>query len=221
MGKSIYTSSRLWLMIWGTLGLLLLLYVTIAALVKPSHERSVQNTNNNSAINGKNPTLASGPFLIDEMADFTLAFPPREAPQIPFQYKDKDLTLDDFKGKTILVNFWATWCAPCLKELPSLDRLQGALGGDKFEIIAIAADPRGPEIAQKFLNNLDISHLSLYSDRRLLFASAIGGANILPVSILYDPRGNEVGRLIGEANWDSSSAKNLIKGVIEGQAIKR
>ena len=139
---------------------------------------------------------------------------PRGSPDIAFDYEGAAVRLSDFRGKVILVNFWATWCAPCLKELPSLDALQDQLGGRKFEVIAIAADPRGPEVAQEYLDRLNIANLKLYADPRLIFASAIGGANVLPVSILYDAKGNEIGRLVGDADWTSPEAIRLVESAI-------
>ncbi len=193
---------RFWLMIWGGLGAVIMVYVIISALIKP-------NIDNSPA------------FLTGEMADFTLAFPPRNAPAIPFEHKGEMISLEDFKGKTVLVNFWATWCPPCLKELPSLNRLQNQFDKTRFEVVAIAADPRGPEAAGAYLDKLEIDQLDLYADPRLLFASAIGGANILPVSILYSANGREIGRLTGEAVWDSPEAIRLINAAIKGQKIKR
>ncbi|MBL4619587.1 MAG: TlpA family protein disulfide reductase, partial [Marinicaulis sp.] len=124
------------------------------------------------------------------------------------------VSLKDFRGKVVLLNFWATWCAPCLKELPSLDALEARLGGRDFEVVAIAADPRGPEVAAEFLDRLNITNLKLYTDPRLIFATSIGGADILPVSILYDARGNEIGRLVGEADWTSPEAIQLVESAI-------
>ncbi|MEL6113407.1 MAG: redoxin domain-containing protein [Pseudomonadota bacterium] len=193
---------RFWLMVWSAIGSLILVYVLIASSLKPPARGA-----------------DTKPMLVGEMADFTPAFPPRPAPEIPFQSGDDMITLQDFRGQVVLVNFWATWCAPCLKELPSLDALQEKLGDQNFKVVAIAADPRGPEVARGFLDKLDISNLDLYSDPRLLFAAAIGGANVLPVSILYDPSGTEIGRLTGEAVWDSPEAIRLIRAVIDGREI--
>ena len=81
---------------------------------------------------------------------------------------------------------------------------------DEFQVVAIASDPRGPEAAQDYLDRLEIKNLKLYADPNLQLVSAIGGANILPVSILYDAKGREVGRLVGEADWASAEAKRLV-----------
>jgi len=193
---------RFWLLVFSAAGVLFLVYVIVAASVQPRGQGAASALNRDRSL------------LTGEMADFEYAFPPRAAPQIAFQYEGRDLTLDDFRGRAVLVNFWATWCAPCLKELPSLDALEAELGGRGFEVVAIAADPRGPETARAFLDRLNITKLKLYADPRLLFVSAIGGANVLPVSILYDANGREVGRLVGEADWSSKEAIRLVASVI-------
>ena len=144
--------------------------------------------------------------------------PPREdAPAMTSPLVDENgagFAMADLGEGPVLVNFWATWCAPCLKELPSLDMLEADLGGRKFEVVAIAADPRGPEVARQFLDRLGIEHLKLYADPDLKFAFAIGGADILPVSILYDAKGQEVGRLVGEADWSAPEARRLIESAL-------
>ncbi len=193
---------RLWLMIVGGAGVLWLVYVIIAASVKPRDDAPP------SAL------AMDRSLLVGEMADFEYAFPPRSAPEIPFEYEGAAISLNKFRGKAVLVNFWATWCAPCLKELPSLDVLQGRLGGRKFQVVAIAADPQGPKTAQAYLDRLGIENLALYADPRLAMATSIGGANVLPVSVLYDAKGREVGRLIGEADWSSPEAQRLVESAL-------
>ncbi len=207
-------SPRFWLIIWGSIGAIFLVYLAISSSLpqKNSWSQSGQTPVSQAAV---------GPFLVGDMTDFTPAFPPRRAPEIPFTHQGKEIYLKQFRDKVVLVNFWATWCAPCLKELPSLNNLQKQFDTNEFEIVAIAADPRGPKVAQDYLSKLNIDTLQLYADPRLLFASAIGGANVLPVSILYDTKGNEIGRLVGEAVWDSPEAINLIKAAVNKQKITR
>jgi len=194
-------SPRFWLLVWGGIGMAVMAFVLIAASLKPGERDNVK-------------------LITGEMADFTLAFPPRPAPQIPFEAEGGMRTLDDFRGKVVLVNFWATWCAPCLKEMPSLDTLQGQLGGDDFAVVAIATDPKGREEAARYLARLETNNLALYTDPRLLFASAIGGTDGLPISILYDRDGSEIGRLVGAADWSSPEAIRLIRAVMGGDAVR-
>jgi len=127
-----FRQPRFWLLLWGGAGSLALVYFIIAASVQPRGDNQPSALNHDTVL------------LTGEMADFVYAFPPRGAPKISFDYEGRQISLADFRGRAVLVNFWATWCAPCLKELPSLDALQEKLGGRKFEVVAIAADPRGP-----------------------------------------------------------------------------
>ena len=194
---------RLWLVIWGGLGAAFLGYFLIAASLKPRDAASNSATSCNQPL--RDPALAKG-----EMADFVYAFARRAAPDATFFKDGAPIRLQDFAGKTVLVNFWASWCAPCLKELPSLDGLQQALGSETFEVVAVAADPTGPETARAYLDRLNINNLTFYTDEKLRLASAVGGANVLPISILYDRSGREIGRLVGEADWESEEALALV-----------
>ena len=194
--------TRFWLVAWGAIGAAAVLYLIIAASVQPGDDAAPSALDHDRSL------------LVGDMADFEYAYPPRGAPVIAFEHEGESISLADFRGKVVLVNFWATWCAPCLKELPSLDALEAQLGGRDFEVVAVAADPRGPEAARQFLDRLNIANLKLYADPRLMLAPSIGGANVLPVSILYDARGNEVGRLIGEADWASPEAVRLVESAI-------
>jgi len=137
----------------------------------------------------------------------------RETPPLPpttiFSSADEQtFTLEELRGKTVLVNVWATWCAPCLAEMPSLDRLQGQRGGDDFQVVTISIDRTKYEPA-KFFNDNGIKNLSPWHDG----SYGIPGNLQLrgyPTTIIYNPQGREVAILEGEAEWDSPEALALV-----------
>lgn len=125
----------------------------------------------------------------------------------------KPTSFASFKGKIVLVNLWATWCVPCRKELPDLDRLQGELGSDSFQVVAISLDRGTPDKPRKLIEEMKLANLALFHDptARLGFAiKAIG----MPVTLLLDRQGREVGRLVGPAEWASEDAKRLIRAAV-------
>lgn len=136
---------------------------------------------------------------------------PAELPEVSFtDEKGESKTLADFKGKTILLNLWATWCAPCREEMPSLDRLQAELGGDNFEVIALSIDRGGVEASKRFLEEIKVTSLATYVDAS---GKATKPLHVIgmPTTLLIDADGREVGRLVGPAHWDSPAAKKLIE----------
>ncbi len=125
----------------------------------------------------------------------------------------KALTLEKWKGRVVLLNLWATWCAPCRKEMPDLASLQKQIGGDDFEVVAISVDRKGVKASGRFLVEAKATALNLYIDestRVLGKMKAIG----LPLTVLIDRSGKEIGRLTGPAVWDSKEAIVLIKTAI-------
>lgn len=139
---------------------------------------------------------------------------PLDMPEVRF--KDEtgaDMTLAAFKGKTVLLNLWATWCAPCRKEMPSLDRLQAALGSDKFEVVALSLDRAGVEAARKFYDEIGVKSLKLYIDSTMRAGNSLKAVG-MPTTILIDAEGRERGRLPGPAEWDSAEAKEIIAKVM-------
>ncbi|MEO0880233.1 MAG: TlpA disulfide reductase family protein [Pseudomonadota bacterium] len=216
-----FKSPRLWLFIWGGAGLILGASILISAALeadgRPGAPRQASAAGPENTAQCKRSVARKHPdFLTGEMADFTYAFTERRAPGQNFVHAGETTSMAAFKGRVTLVNFWATWCPPCLRELPSLDALEAALGGDDFEVVAVAADPRGPQAAGEYLERLNIKNLKLYTDEQLRFASAVGEVStVLPVSILYDREGLEIGRLVGEADWQSAEARALIGNLID------
>ena len=136
---------------------------------------------------------------------------PEPLPNVAFQDGDgKPVSLDSFRGRVVLLNLWATWCLPCRKEMPALDRLQAALGSADFEVVALSIDRAGAAGARKFLDGLRVSKLKLYADPSAKLGNefkAIG----LPTTLLIDRQGREIGRLVGPAEWDDAEAQTLVK----------
>jgi thiol-disulfide isomerase/thioredoxin len=149
------------------------------------------------------------------MAAFVFRKEPEALAPIKFQDAEgKERTLADWRGKVVLLNLWATWCLPCRKEMPSLDRLQKDLGSDRFEVVAISVDRKGAEASRKFLADTGVERLALYVDPTARMSAELKVVG-LPATLLVDAQGREVGRLLGPAEWDSDEAKRLIRAVVE------
>lgn len=117
--------------------------------------------------------------------------------------------LSDWRGKVVLLNFWATWCAPCREEMPSLDRLEAELGGEDFAVVTVATGRNPLPGIKKFFEEEGIETLPILTDARQELARAMGVRG-LPVTVVLDREGHEVARLIGDAEWDTDAAKSLI-----------
>jgi thiol-disulfide isomerase/thioredoxin len=130
----------------------------------------------------------------------------------------KPRTLDDFKGKTVLLNLWATWCVPCRKEMPSLDALEGKLGSDKFAVVAVNIDTRNLDKPKAWLNEVGVKRLGYYADpsaKVFQDLKAIGKAFGMPTTLLVDPAGCELGALAGPAEWASEDAVRLVEAALK------
>ena len=150
-----------------------------------------------------------------DMKKMTIANNTTSAPKtIFFDTGGKELTLNDFKGRLTLVNFWATWCAPCRKEMPSLEVLSNQIGGDTFQVVTIATMRSSEAAVKKFFNDNNIIDLPKFRDPKGYLARASGVA-ALPLTILLDRNGNEISRLIGDANWAQDETIEFIKKAIE------
>jgi thiol-disulfide isomerase/thioredoxin len=148
------------------------------------------------------------------MAAFVFRKQPEALPEVKFQDAEgKQRTLADWRGKVVLLNLWATWCVPCRREMPALDRLQQELGSDRFEVVAVSVDRKGIEGARKFLDETKAGKLALYVDPTTRLTSELRAVG-LPATLLIDRQGREIGRLLGPAEWDSEDAKRLIRAAL-------
>jgi len=151
-----------------------------------------------------------------ELRQFIPADPPRPAPAISVtDGAGNALTLADFRGRFVLVNLWATWCEPCIREMPSLDRLQGALGGADFAILLISQDRGGERVVAPFFEKLGLARLKTALDPQSTAGRAFAVRG-LPTSIVIDARGRVVGRVEGAAEWDSGAMMAALKPFLEG-----
>jgi thiol-disulfide isomerase/thioredoxin len=155
------------------------------------------------------------PFARGEVAAVNVAKSPLKVPNLAFEdAAGKKLTLADFKGRTVLLNLWATWCVPCRKEMPTLDALEGALGAKDFQVVAVNIDTRDPDKPKRFLKDIGISKLAYYADpsaKAFQDLKAIGRAFGMPTTMLIDRQGCEIGTIAGPADWASPDAVKLIQ----------
>lgn len=123
-------------------------------------------------------------------------------------------SLSEFEGRWVLLNFWATWCAPCRHEMPSLDRLEAEIGGGDFAVIPVATGRNPLPGIRKFFDETDIAHLPILRDPGQKLSREMGVLG-LPVTAILDPEGREIARLTGDAEWDSESAKAILQLLID------
>jgi thiol-disulfide isomerase/thioredoxin len=162
------------------------------------------------------------PLAHGEVAALTMASKPLKLPDLAFEDgSGMPKKLSDWQGKTVLVNLWATWCVPCRKEMPALDRLQTKLKGPNFEVVAINIDTRDPAKPKNFLKDANLTALGFFSDDKAkVFQDlrGIGRALGMPTSVLVDAKGCEIATIAGPAEWDSDDALTLIRAAVGPQA---
>lgn len=166
----------------------------------------------------RKPEVAPGDnkgLKLGAMAAFVTKKVPEALPDIEFEDgAGKPVKLSDFKGRTVLLNLWATWCAPCREEMPALNRLQQELGSDAFEVVALSLDRQGLEASKKFLDDVKATALKPYIDATAKQGTALKLVG-MPTTILINKEGLEYGRLAGPAEWDSTDAKALIQDAMK------
>ncbi len=165
---------------------------------------------------GANPVVADVASLRDgDMKKLALHDAPVVIPEaVLLDADDAEHSLADFRGKWVVLNFWATWCAPCRHEMPSLDRLQVAM--PDLAVVPVATGRNAVEGIKRFFEEAEIKSLPILRDPKSQLARGMGVMG-LPVTVILNPEGQEVARLIGDAEWDSDSAKAVLAALMAGQ----
>ena len=158
------------------------------------------------------------PLAHGEVAALTMATAALRLPDLAFEDAGgQPKRLSDWRGRTVLVNLWATWCVPCRKEMPALDSLQAQLGGADFEVVAINIDTRDPEKPKNFMKDANLTRLGYFADSKAKVfqdLKGIGKALGMPTSILVDGQGCEIATIAGPAEWASDDAIKLLKAAM-------
>jgi thiol-disulfide isomerase/thioredoxin len=158
------------------------------------------------------------PLARGEVAALAVARTPFRLPDLAFKDRDgREHTLNDWRGRVVLLNLWATWCVPCRKEMPALDTLQADLGGAKFDVVAVNIDTRDAQKPLAFLKDIGVTHLTYYSDQSAKVFQDLkiaGKAFGMPTTLLIDPSGCEIGEMAGPAEWGSADGLKLVNAIV-------
>ncbi|MEM1386053.1 MAG: TlpA disulfide reductase family protein [Pseudomonadota bacterium] len=153
---------------------------------------------------------------VGDMRKLVFHAEPEAVPDVAFMDEsDNPLDLSQFQGQYTLVNFWATWCAPCRHEMPSLSALQDTLGSDDFKVVTIASGRNPVAAMRRFFEEIEVDNLPLYRDPKQALSRQMAVLG-LPITVLVDPEGREIARLRGDADWASDEAVALIEAVLNG-----
>jgi thiol-disulfide isomerase/thioredoxin len=158
------------------------------------------------------------PLAHGEVAAFAVADPSRRLPDLAFRDgSGAERHLADWRGRTVLLNLWATWCVPCRKEMPALAALEEKLGGPGFEVVAVNIDTRDPAKPRAWLKEVGIARLAYYADpsaKVFQDLKVVGRAAGMPTTLLVDPAGCELGTVAGPAEWASDDAVKLVTAAL-------
>ena len=173
------------------------LYLAFVALANPADAEIAEN------------------LLVGDMRGLVVHEAPQEVPEATFLDVDgAEHTLEPFLGRHVVLNFWATWCAPCRHEMPSLDALQAQLGGEHFAVVTVAVGRNPPQGIRRFFEEEGIENLPTYRDTSQQFARGMSVLG-LPITVMLDPEGREIARLRGDADWASPEAVALVRALID------
>jgi len=149
--------------------------------------------------------------------NFVLHDKPAPVAQIAFDDAEGHAhKLQDFSGKVLVLNVWATWCVPCRTEMPTLDRLQGNMGSADFEVVPVSIDRGGIETVRRFYGEIGVRNLAMYADSSGQVLRQVGALG-LPTTLLVDRGGQEIGRVVGPAEWDAPEVAEFLKTVISNR----
>jgi len=194
----------------------LAILIVLAGVYGIAHRRS--NPADAACQAAVNTAKRIAPLVRGEVAAFTPAHTPLRVPDLAFKdAKGRDVALADWRGRTVLLNLWATWCVPCRREMPALDALQALLGGADFQVVAVNIDTRDPQKPLAFLKDVGITHLTYFSDpsaRVFEDLKTAGKAFGMPTTIILDSSGCEIGNMAGPAEWASDDGVRLVGAAI-------
>jgi thiol-disulfide isomerase/thioredoxin len=203
----------------GVVALIALLIAGGAAFLYVKGGPSGKKESSPACVASQKLASSLAPLAKGEVAAMAIAKEPEPMPDLVFNGPDgKRMTLADFKGKTVLLNIWATWCVPCRQEMPALDRLQKAAGSDKFEVVAVNVDTSRLDRPKTFLGESGVINLAYYADPKadIFFQLKQAGKVLgLPTTFLVDPSGCQIGLMSGPAAWDSADAQALVAKAAE------
>jgi thiol-disulfide isomerase/thioredoxin len=194
----------------------LAILIVLAGVYGIAHRRS--NPADAACQAAVNTAKRIAPLVRGEVAAFTPARAALRVPDLAFKdAKGRDVALADWRGRTVLLNLWATWCVPCRHEMPALDALQALLGGADFQVVAVNVDTRDPQKPLAFLKEVGITHLAYFSDpsaRVFEELKTAGKAFGMPTTIIIDRSGCEIGNMAGPAEWASDDGVRLVGAAI-------
>ncbi|MDH4983586.1 TlpA disulfide reductase family protein [Hyphomicrobium sp. D-2] len=216
--KPDHPSTYIWAAALSALAAFAAVYVTLAVSDNQTPAASSPSAASNSVTNGAAadaaPDDSARALATGKMATFVFKKTPADLTDVAFLTPDGTATnLSAFKGKVVLLNLWATWCAPCREEMPALAKLETELGSDKFQVVALSIDKSGVEGAKKFLDDIGATSLKPFADPSAKEGTRLGVIG-MPTTLLINAEGKEIGRLIGPAEWDSADARRLIEKFI-------
>ncbi len=194
----------------------LVILIALAGIYGIAHRPS--NPANAACAGAVNTAKRIAPLVRGEVAALAVAQTPFRVPDLTFKdAQGRDLKLADWRGRTVLLNLWATWCVPCRREMPALDALQALLGGNDFEVVAVNIDTRDPQKPLTFLKDVAITHLAYYSDPSARVFEELktnGKAFGMPTTVIVDPSGCEIGTMAGPAEWASDDGVRLVGAIL-------